>query len=116
MSPTRLCGAPGCPNEAVVRGKCRVHASEQRKANRSPNDAFYSSKAWKMSRRQQLFRQPLCQFLLDDGTTCGRIADSVHHRLPIEDGGARRDPANFMSVCRAHHSVIHAQRRRGRVA
>ena len=31
----------------------------------------------------------------------------------LEDGGPPRDPANLMSVCRSHHSVIHAQSRRG---
>jgi 5-methylcytosine-specific restriction endonuclease McrA len=44
---------------------------------------------------------------------CGLLADSVHHILELEDGGAPRDPANLMSLCRSHHSVIHAQRRGG---
>lgn len=42
------------------------------------------------------------------------VADSVHHIVKLEDGGAPRDPANLLSVCRSHHSVIHAQRRGGR--
>jgi hypothetical protein len=37
----------------------------------------------------------------------------VHHIIELEDGGAPRDPANLMSVCRSHHSLIHAQRRHG---
>ena len=114
--PIRLCLEPRCPNPVVVRGRCREHASQQRKWTRSVNDAFYGSKAWKMSREAQLFAHPLCQFVLDDGTECATIADSVHHRTPIEEGGARRDPHNLMSICRSHHSVIHAQRNGGSVA
>jgi 5-methylcytosine-specific restriction enzyme A len=78
---------------------------------RSINDAFYSSRAWKSSRRSFLFDHPLCQYVLEDGTQCGEVADSVHHVIPIEDGGPKRDPANLMSVCRPHHSAIHAQLR-----
>ena len=60
-----------------------------------------------MSRRAQLLAEPFCEYPLPDGTTCGMLADSVHHRTPIEDGGAKRDPANLMSLCRPHHSAIH---------
>jgi 5-methylcytosine-specific restriction enzyme A len=116
VSPIRLCSKPGCPNTATVRGRCVDHASQARKQNRSVNDAFYSSKAWKMSRRAQLFCFPLCQYQFEDGTECGEVADSVHHVLPIEEGGARRDPRNLMSTCRSCHAVIHAQRNRGRAA
>jgi hypothetical protein len=89
-----------------------VHAAEQRKANRSSFDSFYASKAWRLSRRRQLFAYPLCQYV-EDGGECGRLADSVHQIVELEDGGAPRDPANLMSCCRSHHSVIHARQRRG---
>jgi 5-methylcytosine-specific restriction endonuclease McrA len=102
--PTRLCGTPGCPNPATVRGHCRVHATQQRKYNRSVNDAFYSSKAWKISRRAQLHDFPLCDI-------CGYIATDVHHRTPIEAGGPKRDPANLRSLCRPCHSCLHAAMR-----
>jgi 5-methylcytosine-specific restriction endonuclease McrA len=114
LTPIRLCATAGCPNPAAPRkSRCPIHAAEQRKANRSRFDGFYSSKPWRMSRRQQLFAHPLCQFVMDDGTGCGLLADSVHHIVQLEDGGAPRDPANLMSLCRSHHSVIHAQRRHG---
>jgi len=115
VTPIRLCATPRCPNHAVLgKAHCPIHAAEQRKANRSGFDGFYSSKAWRLSRRRQLFAYPLCQYRMDDGTECEEIADSVHHIVELEDGGAPRDPANLMSVCRSHHSVIHAQRRRAR--
>jgi hypothetical protein len=53
---------------------------------------------------------------MDDSEECGLLADSVHHIVELEDGGPPRDPANLMSVCRSHHSVIHARRRGGKVA
>ena len=117
MTPIRICAAPRCPNQVVPgKSRCAVHLAEQRKANRSVNDAFYSSKAWRASRRRQLFAYPLCQYVLEDGSECGLLADSAHHVRELEDGGAPRDPANLMSVCRSHHSVIHAQRRGGKAA
>jgi 5-methylcytosine-specific restriction endonuclease McrA len=106
--PTRLCLAAGCPERATVRGRCVEHARQEREQTRSVNDAWYSSKPWKMSRRKQLSDHPLCEYVDPaTGVECGVIADSVHHRTPIEEGGARRDPANLMSVCRPHHSAIH---------
>ncbi len=108
----RVCLEPSCPNPAEVRGRCREHAAQARKANRSPNDNFYASKAWRLTRRRQLFGHPFCQYQ-EDGQQCCELADSVHHIQPIEEGGARRDPANLLSVCRRHHSIIHAQRKAG---
>ena len=114
MSPIRICATSRCPNQAVPgKARCPIHMAEQRKQNRSRFDRFYSSLPWRMSRRKQLHDHPLCQYRTDDGTQCWEIADSVHHIVELEDGGAPRDPANLMSVCRSHHSVIHAQRRRG---
>jgi len=107
MTPIRLCLEPSCPNRATTRGRCVLHAKEERKQNRSVNNSWYASKPWRMSRRKQLCDHPLCQYRDEHGEACGLLADSVHHIVPIEDGGARRDPANLMSVCRPHHSAIH---------
>jgi 5-methylcytosine-specific restriction endonuclease McrA len=105
--PHKLCLAPKCPRYAEVRGRCLEHAAEQRKGNRSSNDSFYASRPWRMSRRKQLQSFPFCQYKLASGVECGLIADSVHHIVPIEDGGAKRDPANLQSLCRSHHSTVH---------
>jgi 5-methylcytosine-specific restriction endonuclease McrA len=115
MSPIKLCLESTCPNKAEVRGRCREHATEARRFTRSPNDSFYASTPWRRSRARQLFEHPLCQYV-ENGEPCGAIADSVHHVVPIEDGGARRDPANLMSVCRPHHSAIHRAMGKARVA
>jgi hypothetical protein len=67
-------------------------------------------------RVEKVVAYPLCQYRMEDGRECGVLADPVHHIVELEDGGAPRDPANLLSLCRSHHSVIHAQRRRGKVA
>jgi 5-methylcytosine-specific restriction endonuclease McrA len=115
MSPTRLCANPSCPNPAEVRGRCRECATEARRWNRSVNDSFYASTPWRRSRARQLFEHPLCEYV-ENGKPCGVVADSVHHRIPIEDGGAKRDPANLMSLCRPHHTAIHRAMAVGTVA
>ncbi len=107
MSPTRLCLESTCGRPATRRGRCDEHATEHRRHQRSRQDAFYSSKAWHISRDRFLFEHPLCE-------RCGAIAEHVHHIKPIEDGGARRDPANLMSVCASCHTAIHRQMQHGR--
>jgi 5-methylcytosine-specific restriction enzyme A len=100
VSPYRLCAEAGCPDPAVIKGRCRRHASAERKSNRSVNDRFYSSRPWRYTRNRYLREHPLCE-------RCGRIADSVHHVQAIEDGGARRDPENLQALCRPCHSSVH---------
>jgi hypothetical protein len=33
-----------------------------------------------------------CRYRLENGSEDGAVADSVHHIVPIEDGGAKRAP------------------------
>ena len=106
--PSKVCLQPSCPRLAVPgKSMCAVHAAEQRKRNRSPNDGFYSSRAWRLSRRKQLFHEPLCEHVDQHGNRCFAIAEHVHHRIPIEQGGAKRDPSNLVSVCASCHTKIH---------
>lgn len=111
MSPIRLCSERGCGERAVTRGRCPAHAKERAKLVRSPNNSFYAGLPWRMTRRSKLFADPLCEYVLEDGSTCDHVAEHVHHIVPIEDGGPRRDPKNLMSLCHSHHSKIHAQMR-----
>jgi hypothetical protein len=114
--PKKVCVARKCHRyTAPGKSMCVIHAAEQRKQNRSPFNSFYASKPWRFARERQLADHPLCQYRLEDDQECGKVADSVHHIIELQDGGAPRDPANLQSVCRRHHSIIHAERR-GRVA
>lgn len=104
--PTRLCLEPRCPRPARPGSRrCAEHATEHRRYQRSVNDSFYSSKAWRISRSRFLFDHPLCE-------RCGTIAEHVHHRQPLTEGGAPRDPANLEALCAACHTATHRQMRR----
>ena len=96
---------PAAPNRHyLARAAVPFTRPSTRKRTRSPNDAFYSSLAWRVSRKAFLFDHPLCDL-------CGDVASDVHHRVPIEEGGAKRDPENLRALCRSCHSKVHAQMR-----
>lgn len=94
--PHRPCMEAHCGNYAVYRGRCRDHA-RARGRETHPNQDFYNSKRWKMTRRKQLFDHPLC-------VECGGIATDVDHIVPIEQGGARWSSSNLQSLCLQCHS------------
>jgi 5-methylcytosine-specific restriction enzyme A len=104
--PRKLCLRAGCPRFAEVGARCRLHAAEQRKQNRSPNNSFYASRRWRLTRRRKLFQDPICEH-----PGCDRPAEHVHHITPIEDGGDRNDFANLQSLCKPHHSQLHREGR-----
>ena len=52
---------------------------------------MYARKRWAMFRRHKLFLNPLCE-LEHDG--CLGIANEVHHKVAMEDGGAPYDLDN----------------------
>jgi hypothetical protein len=89
--PRKLCLTPGCGGYAEVRGHCRPHATAQRKQNRSSFNSFYASKPWRLARRRQLYEHSICQICES------AVAEHVHHRVKLTDGGAKTDPANLLS-------------------
>jgi 5-methylcytosine-specific restriction protein A len=101
--PSRLCSESGCVRQASSGSRCRVHAREHNRRHRSPNNSFYASKRWRITRRRKLFLNPLCEAReLSDGA----IAEEVHHIQAIEDGGDRYALDNLMAVCKPCHSRI----------
>jgi hypothetical protein len=71
---------------------------------------FYDTRDWRdRIRPRQLARHPMCQW-----PECDRPADTVDHIQPINQGGAKRDPANFQSLCSDHHQVKRAAERHGK--
>ena len=62
---------------------------------------FYRSRRWRELRLKILER---------DGRTCaycGGIGFTVHHRVPISEGGALWDEANLEVTCRDCHRDLH---------
>lgn len=120
--PVRLCSNPGCPDVATKRGKCDAHRREAerqrsrvRRAAGVERNRFYARKHWRVVRSRQLFDHPLCEV---DGPGCLKIANEVHHRVALEDGGAPHAASNLISACKPCHSrlTLREGRSRGRVA
>jgi hypothetical protein len=101
----RRCTEAGCVNPARG-GRC---SECRRKVARAKGPRPYDRKSYKIARRRQLFNEPLCEFELEDGTTCSRIAEHTHHIEHLADGGAPFAISNLMSICAEHHAEIHRQ-------
>ena len=68
---------------------------------------IYSTKRWSVLRLKVLARDDgLCVRCREEGRTA--LAEIVHHREPIRDGGDPWSLENCESVCRACHAAEHA--------
>jgi hypothetical protein len=70
-----------------------------------PDRRFLQSREWRERiRPRQLRHEPLCTFCIALGEI--KIAEQVDHiRRPRGDRQLQRDPANFQSLCAAHHQM-----------
>jgi 5-methylcytosine-specific restriction protein A len=85
-----------------------THRSQQAPRRKDPPRELTTSErgydtTWQKLRKWQLATFPICK-------ACERqSANEVDHILPINDGGARLDPANLQSLCKSCHSKKTAQ-------
>jgi 5-methylcytosine-specific restriction endonuclease McrA len=104
-TPPQPCTTPGCPEYATHRGKCPAHAkAQERRRSRQrdrPHKQVYNRKRWFTTRRRQLQAHPFCE-----APGCTRLAQDVHHRKDLSDGGDPWDPANLASYCHSCHSKL----------
>lgn len=100
--PIRMCMESRCGNEATYRGRCRVHA-RGRERQTHHNKAIYNTKRWAILRDRYLFDHPLCE------CGCGGIAEDVHHKHAIGDGGDPWDPAGLEALTHSCHSRVTRQ-------
>jgi 5-methylcytosine-specific restriction enzyme A len=119
--PIRLCMEPRCPNpvrDAGSKGRCELHYRQlerergrARRADARERNRFYARKRWAMTRRHKLYLNPLCEL---GHPGCLRIANEVHHRQAMENGGDEYAIDNLISVCKPCHSreTRHEQGRR----
>lgn len=98
--PVRLCLEPRCGNTVHYRGRCRDHARQRNAETRSQNRTVYNSKRWQLLRRAYLFDHPLCE------CGCGELAEDVHHKQDIAQGGNPWDRANLEALTHSCHSTI----------
>lgn len=97
MSPVRLCLCPACPEVAVTRGRCRAHARAADQQVRRPGRPIYGTKRWQITRARVLAEQPICEEC-DDA-----LAEHVHHRVDIGDGGDPWARQNLQALCAGCH-------------
>ncbi len=103
---------PRCPNYAEYRGRCRccyraIERERNRRRRAGPARALNTRK-WRYTRRKKLFDDPICEW--PEG--CDRLAEHVHHRKKLSEGGDPFAFSNLMSLCASHHEELH--RREGR--
>jgi 5-methylcytosine-specific restriction enzyme A len=106
--PTRLCLESRCPNPATTRGRCDQHRkareaerSRARRAEAKERNRMYARKRWELTRLHKLYLNPLCEL---EHPGCLGIANEVHHKVAMEDGGAKYDLDNLVSTCKPCHS------------
>ncbi len=97
LQPPRYCATPGCPTLTHA-GHCPEHQEAARSRNQERNN-LYSSKRWRMLRRQVLTAQPWCAVL-----GCTELARDVDHITPLAQGGSPWDKTNLQGLCKPHHS------------
>ena len=99
---------------------CRVLTSDTYCAEHAPmhlaridyrgtSDARGYDSRWQRARERYLRRHPLCEQCEEQERFV--IASVVHHIVPLDQGGARLDPENFMATCRSCHEIIHGRKR-----
>lgn len=69
----------------------------------SPSKRGYDG-TWKKFREVFLMEHPLCERCLREGRVA--MANEVHHKVPLCEGGARLDPDNCAALCHSCHSKI----------
>lgn len=112
MVPMRQCRHPSCRALIPFTGTyCERHRKtvnqsydKARKRDNPKYVAFYTSKAWRNTRKVALKRDDyLCQVCLSEDVT--KPADMVDHTIPtLVDWDKRLDLDNLKSMCNACHN------------
>ena len=104
LSPKKPCRKYGCKLFQEKEGYCLDHWIPRSKRQKpSKHDRRYDTIAWQRTRALKKRRFPVCEICLK------KLADTVHHIIPVDDGGDFWDPGNHQSVCRECHEKIHGR-------
>lgn len=113
--PPRLCAQAGCPDFAVIKGRCRQHqTAEYRRIERTRGTATQRGydADWRRVREQALHRDRR-QCVLCRAAGHIRVATEVDHIVPLEqDRTLRLVLSNLRSLCADCHTQRHAGERR----
>ena len=108
--PKRPCSHPGCPR--LTNGRfCEEHAKAEAKRyeqyDRDPETRRRYGRVWKRMRDAYVQQHPVCELCQRDGQLVA--TEEVHHKVPLAEGGTH-DRNNLISLCKACHAKIHAER------
>ena len=108
-APKHYCKVPDC-NVKVERGEtyCKTHKQREQKAyDRIRGTSAERGYDGEWQKVQAIYKRenPLCEDCRDRGIT--KLADLVHHIVPISKGGDRLAFSNLKSLCKACHDKIH---------
>ena len=106
----RPCSFPGCPR--LTNGRfCEEHAKAEAKRyeqyDRDPETRRRYGRVWKRIRDAYVQQHPVCELCQRDGRLV--TTEEVHHKVPLAEGGTH-DRNNLISLCKACHAKIHAER------
>lgn len=73
------------------------------KYQRDPQTNRRYGKAWRVTRKNYVAKQPLCEECFKRGVL--KAVEEVHHIKPLSQGGTH-DESNLMSLCKSCHSKI----------
>ena len=100
---------PWLKNKGAVTPKWITEKAEKK---RKRQQSFYTSKVWRITRKQQLRRQPDCEDCLENNlSTKGTVVD---HTIPIEKNGSKLDPRNHRTMCDHHHAIKRNEEKQGK--
>ena len=108
--PKHPCSWPGCP-ELTDERYCQEHARlairNYNRNTRTRDQKRRYGNHWKRTRDAFLEEHPFCEICRSEGRIVQ--ADTVHHILPISEGGSN-EWDNLQALCHTCHSRLHARR------
>ena len=92
----QFCREPNCPGIAKTGLFCEQHQTSTTLSlrGRHPNERWYYRKEWRGRwgvRRFKIRRDPICEYVEENGMKCAAHATDVHHIRWVMEGKRRLD-------------------------
>ena len=113
MRAVRGCSVSGCSNLVEKPGDlyCKIHKKIYNKNydrfERKYNHSERYDSRWKQVRDLYIKNNLFCEECMKNGHLVR--ATLVHHKVPIEFGGAKYDFENLESICNSCHQKLHRE-------
>lgn len=90
------------PKRTPIHNSIKYNFKKEYDDNRLPSHLRGYDTEWHKLRNHFLRKHPLCN-------RCNNIAEMVHHKIPIKNGGERLSIDNLESLCRKCHEKTKIQ-------